>query len=221
VFQAYFTTFLIEPGYEERIRTIEEMLRSEKNFGFFELQEYLFINSFDPVDSAISKDAVHCPDEPTCFIWAAVYHNISIVINDFDLENYRAKGGWTDENNRPLLCEIEGRDFGTSEFVMFGVKGDPILEIIDDVLGHIVEGGIFMHIKNRSFDKMKMQSKLDVPTFDNTYSPMIIIHLQTPFYFLVLGYVLAVVCFVNEIMWHRYVSKGREPTCTSMGHGQT
>jgi hypothetical protein len=221
VFQAYFTTFLIDPGYEEPIRKIEEMSRSEKMFGFVEEQESLFINSFDPVDLAIVKDAVQCPDEATCFIWAAVYHNISTVMNDLYIESYRAMGVWTDENNRPLLCEIEGRDFGTSEFVLFGVKGDPFLEFIDDVLGHIVEGGIFMHIKKRSFDKMKVQSKLDIPTFGNTYSPMSIKHLQTPFYFLVLGYALAVVCFVTEIMWHRYRSKGREPTGTSVCHGQT
>jgi hypothetical protein len=203
------------------MRTIEEMLRSEKKFGYVRRQEILFTNIFDPVDFAITKDAVRCPDETTCFIWAAVYHNISTVINDLDVETYRAKGDWTDENNRPLLCEIEGRVFGTSDFVMLSNKGDPLLEFIDGVLGHIVEGGIFMHLMKKSFDKLKMKSKLNVPTFDNTYSTMSVIHLQTPFYFLVLGYVLAVVCFVTEIMWHRYSSKGREPTGTSMGHGQT
>jgi hypothetical protein len=155
VFQAYFTTFLIEPGYEEPIRTIEEMLRSGKLFGLVRQQERLFINSFDPVDSAIAKDAVRCPDEATCFMWAAVYHNISTVMNDLDIQTYRAKGGWTDGNNRPLLCEIESRDFGTTEFVIFGVEGDPILEIVGDVLGHILEGGIFMHIKERSFENCK------------------------------------------------------------------
>jgi hypothetical protein len=100
VFLAYLTTFLLEPGYEEPIRTVEEMLRSEKKFGFIKRQEFLFINRFDPVDSAIVKGAVCCPDETTCFIWAAVYHNISIVIKDLDVESNRAKGGWTDENNK-------------------------------------------------------------------------------------------------------------------------
>ena len=34
VFQAYLTTFLIEPGYEEPIRTVEQMLTSVWNMGF-------------------------------------------------------------------------------------------------------------------------------------------------------------------------------------------
>jgi hypothetical protein len=37
VFQAYFTTFLIETGYEEPIKTVEQMLASDMKFGFFSI----------------------------------------------------------------------------------------------------------------------------------------------------------------------------------------
>jgi hypothetical protein len=118
-------------------------------------------------------------------------------------------GNWTDENNRPLLCEIEGGGVRTIYFPLSVNKGSTFFEFIDDVLSYITEGGIFMHIKKRSFDKLKIESKLDVPTFDDTYYTISIRHLQTAFYLLMLGYVLAVVCFVTEIMWHRYRQKGR------------
>jgi hypothetical protein len=210
VFQAYFTTFLIEPGYEEPIRTIEEMLQSEKTFGL----DRNFILYF--FDTAIAKDAVRCPDHPTCFTWAAVYHNISTIIHDLDMEIYRAKGDWTDENNRPLLCEIEGGVVGTIGFALVSVKGTPFLKFIDGVLGHIIEGGIFMHIRKRSFDKLNIESNLDVPTSYDTYYALSITHLQTAFYLLMLGYVLAVACFVTEIMLHCYWSKERGRICTSV-----
>jgi hypothetical protein len=209
VFQAYFTTFLIEPGYEEPIRTIEQMLKSEKKFGFGrQNKKYMFLSTSDPVDSAIVKNAVHCPDDPTCFVWAAVYHNISTILNDLNMKIFRVLGDWTDENNRPLLCEIEGGVVKTYDFTIKFKKGAPFFEFIDDILGHIVEGGIFMHITERFFDKLKMESKLDVHIFDDTYYDINISHLQTAFYLLILGYVLAVFCFVTEIMWHRYRSKG-------------
>ena len=216
VFQAYLTTFLIEPGYQEPIRSVQEMLKSENAFGFPRLYELFFPNSSDPVDSAIFKNAVQCPDELTCFIWAAVYHNISAVIKDLDIETYSAMGNWTDENNRPLLCEIEGGGVRTIYFPLSVNKGSIFFEFIDDVLSYIAEGGIFMHIKKRSFDKLKIESKLDVPTFDDTYYAISIRHLQTAFYLLMLGYVLAVVCFVTEIIWHWYRSKGRGRTSTSV-----
>ena len=78
-----------------------------------------------------------------------------------------------------------------------------------------------MHIKERSFDKFKMVSKLDNPTFADTYYVINIRHLQTAFYLLLLGYAVAVACFVAEVLWHLYRSKGRGPTGTSLRHGQT
>jgi hypothetical protein len=44
--------------------------------------DIFFANSSDPVDSAILKDAVQCPDESRCFAWVAVYHNISALIKN-------------------------------------------------------------------------------------------------------------------------------------------
>jgi len=52
VFQAYLTTFLIEPGYEEPIKTAEQMLRSEKKFGFCEGYEYFNPDISENVDSS-------------------------------------------------------------------------------------------------------------------------------------------------------------------------
>jgi hypothetical protein len=65
-----------------------------------------------------------------------------------------------------------------------------------------------MHIKKRGFEKAKLKSKFDFSSFDNTYYAISVTHLQTAFYLLIFGNVLAVACFVTEIMWHRYRSKG-------------
>ena len=82
VFQAYLTTFLIEPGYEQPIRTVEEMLKSEVKFGYpFEFKR-MFKDTSDPVDLAILNNAVECADEILCYIWASVYHNISSILDE-------------------------------------------------------------------------------------------------------------------------------------------
>jgi hypothetical protein len=88
-------------------------------------------------------------------------------------------------------------------------KSSPYFEFINDVISHIVEGGIFMHIKKRGFEKLEIQSEFNFLTSDEKYFVFGVSHLQTAFYLLMLGYVLAVACFVTEIMWHRYRSKGR------------
>jgi hypothetical protein len=73
-----------------------------------------------------------------------------------------------------------------------------------------------MQIKKGVFDKQKTESMFNSPTFADTYSAISISHLQTAFNLLMIGYVLAVACFVTEIMWHLYRSKGRGPTSTSV-----
>jgi hypothetical protein len=85
-------------------------------------------------------------------------------------------------------------------------------KFINNALGHIVEGEIF--VNKSSLDELKVESKLDVPTFDDTYCAVSVIQLQTAFCVLMLGYVLAVVC-----LWLKScgtVTKGRGLTSTSV-----
>jgi hypothetical protein len=81
------------------------------------------------------------------------------------------------------------------------------LELINEIIDQMVESGIVSHIKKRDFSKEKIPCMPDGFAFDDTYTVFGIRHLQRAFYLLMLGYVLAVVCFVTEIMWHRCKSK--------------
>jgi hypothetical protein len=49
-------------------------------------------------------------------------------------------------------------------------KRSPFLKFINDVIGHIIEGGIFMHIKKGGFAKAKIETEFSSPTFDDTHS---------------------------------------------------
>jgi hypothetical protein len=206
VFQTYLTTFLCEPGYEEHIKIIDQMLKSEKKFGLIWRYASVFNDSPDDVDSAILKDALKFQDKVQCFVWATVYHNMSTVLNELEMENNRGRRNWTDENNRPLICELEDGVVRSVDSAISVRKGSPFYAIIDDVLGHIIEGGIFLRIIKRNFEKYKIVSKYHTLTFADTYYAMSISHLRTAFYLLMLGYVVSVVCFVTEIVWHNYSS---------------
>jgi hypothetical protein len=170
VFHAYVTTYRIEPRYEEPIKTLDEMLKSERKCCFTEGCETFYVNSSDSVDIAILKDVARCPDYDTCFKWAAAYHNISTILYGFKTESYSQLGNWTDENNRPLLCELEDGLIRTFDYVFLVNEGHPLLEYINDVIGRIVEGGILRQIKKKYSEKEKIQAKCQSYTFDDTYS---------------------------------------------------
>jgi hypothetical protein len=184
------------------------MLKSERKFGFPNAVQALFPDASDPLDSATVKDAVQCPDLDTCFKWAAEYHNITTVIDNLNVETYRGSGNWTDENNRPLLCELEDGVVRTIDLSILVRKRSPFFEFLNDIIRRIVEGEIFVHIVERGIAEEKLVSKFFSPTFVDNYYAISVRHLQTAFYLLMLGYVLAVVCFVTEAMWHRYGLKG-------------
>jgi hypothetical protein len=97
----------------------------------------------------------------------------------------------------------------------------PFLEFMNDIIGRVVEGGIFTQISNRGLYKAKVKSKFHSPTFDDTYCAISVSHLQTVFYLLLLGCLLAFACVVTEMLWHFYRSKWRGLAGTSLGHGQT
>jgi hypothetical protein len=65
------------------------------------------------------------------------------------VEKFRARGDWTDENGRPLLCELEDGVVRTLQLTVWVRKKSPFFEIIDDVLGHIIEGGFFFCIQKK------------------------------------------------------------------------
>jgi hypothetical protein len=64
------------------------MLKSERIFGYIKGFEIFYANSSGFVDLVTLKNAVRCPDYDTCFKWATLYHNISIILNDFRMEGY-------------------------------------------------------------------------------------------------------------------------------------
>jgi hypothetical protein len=217
VFQAYLTTFLIEPpGYEEPVKSVEQMLTSDMKFGFIDEYVAFFNNVPDSADSTILNKAVRCPDRRTCLNWAAVYQNISIVFDDFNNEICRDMGKLTDENKRPLLCEMEDGGVASLDLVLLVLRGSPLLELINNITDHMVESGILTHIKKMYFHKEIILSMLAA---SDTYTVFGIRHLQTAFYLLMIGCVLAYVCFVTEITWHRYRSKGCGPAGTYVCHG--
>jgi hypothetical protein len=220
VFQAYLTTFLVEPGYVEPIKSVEQMLASDKKFGFYQSFKRFFTDSSESTDSTILNKAVRCTNYDTCLKWTIVYHNFSTILGEFTELLMHANGNWTDENNRPLACKLEYGGVEISGAAFWVSKGSPLLAFVNDVIGRVVEGGIFKQISNHGLYKAKVKSKFPSPTFDDTYYAISVSHLQTVFYLLLLGYILAFACVVTEILWHFCRSKWRGVPGTSLRLGQ-
>jgi hypothetical protein len=131
---------------------------------------------------------------------------MSVLFDNLNVEIIRDMGKLTDKNKRPLLCELEDGGVTNRDLVLL-VRGSHFLELINNIIGHTVESGILTHIKKRDFPKEKILAMMDAFALNDKYTVFSITHLQTAFYLFMLGCVLAFVCFLTEIIWHRYRSK--------------
>jgi hypothetical protein len=118
VFQAYLTTFLIEPGYEEPIKTVGQILTSDMKFGFYDQIGVYFNDVPNSVDSAILKKSLKTHDIGLFFNWAAFYQNMSFDFENLNIEICRDFGNLRDQNNRALLCELEDGGVTSVEIVL-------------------------------------------------------------------------------------------------------
>jgi len=66
-----------------------------------------FTDTSSSIYSAIYKNAVGCSTYETCLNWVIHYQNFSTILSVFTKGLRHAAGLWTDENNRPLACELE------------------------------------------------------------------------------------------------------------------
>jgi hypothetical protein len=205
VFQTFLTSFLIDTGYEEPIRNVAEMLNAGMKFGFPRSYKIFFNDSSDTVGSAILRKMVLCPDEGICMKWASQYRNISTLRSEFSAEYSNSIGTSTDENGRPLLCDLEDGVVVYFEAVLAVLKGNPLLEHINNVIDRIVEGGIFLQWKKLFFNFAKVATKrMSSHTLADTYLAISIIHMQPAFYLVLLGYAISFLSFVIERAWYSH-----------------
>jgi hypothetical protein len=66
VFQAYLTTFLMDPGFEKSTKSIEKFFTSGIKYGI-------------AASVNVLNDRINCCDILSCVLWSAKYRNISVL----------------------------------------------------------------------------------------------------------------------------------------------
>ena len=158
VFQLYFTTFLIETGYEEPIKITNKMLKSHIEDGSFDQYKDFFYR-FSWISSINSSQRI-CYRSPSLLMCR--------------MSNWlRAVGVWTDDNHRFLLCELEDGVAGNTDSFLVINKGSPTRKYINDVIDHVEEAGIYMQFKKRCVPTGKLaKTKISLRPSTDTFISM-------------------------------------------------
>jgi hypothetical protein len=207
VFQAFLTTFLVDPGYKKPIENMDELLASGIFITYLLKYKFLFVN-----DDVIST---HIQSRPMVSAWVhdilkwAVYHkNVSIFMGDLHVEAFFALGYLVGENSEPLLCKLEDGTFYNDGLSMIMFHRDPLLKRVSEIIDRVVEAGLYNHGISRILEEAKVEAQMIalVDPLDGYYS-FKIYHTKPAFYLLLMGWCLSSLCFMVELLYNRFLSK--------------
>jgi hypothetical protein len=127
---------------------------------------------------------------------------LAFLYDSFPLE-YNIALKYKDANGVPKICKIKD-DFKFSLIVMHVPKGFPLMPKYDKVLLGLQQGGIV----NWWWEQLKYTASLErAKIFGSPSGEFIVLtlkHLQSAFYFLLIGYALSVILLLVELSYHHH-----------------
>jgi hypothetical protein len=203
VFQAFFTTFLVNPGSERKIDTEDELLDSGIRYGYTDY--------YGPIinDRTIRIGRSNCVNHNTCLENVIKYGNFVTVSDRFHVDYYRTNLSWHD-SHLPV-CTME-EDILKASIVMYLTKGHPLLELINKLTRGMMEAGMMVKWKNEFMYMKRIQSisyyGKDFATgsddLDNKNVAFTKFHMQSALFVLLIGYMISVSTLAVELIYYKF-----------------
>jgi hypothetical protein len=198
VYQAFLTTYLVDPRFEKLISTEEQLIQSGLELGInphFESSEDTFSNRH--------PNKIPCPDTAKCLRRLAEKGDLA-VLYPYLFGEYMGTFKLSDSNGNPAYCRLN-EHVATLNMVMLMQKGDPLLYYFNKVILSVLEAGLFGHWRSDLKHNATLSSKktfLTTPTME--FKTLTKYHLQSCFYAHCLGHVLSLGIFVCEVITQFY-----------------
>ena len=218
IFQTFLTSFLIEPGYQHQMNSIEEIMNSKIKYGYNEWLDVAVRDSDDVLTKIILQDRMACNEgnKPPCLDWVAYHDNFSVLCSK-TLLDYLLAREYVDRNGKPLICQAGGVFFPLN-YVTYMEKWNPLLNLFNDMITRILESGIHRHWFETSLHMQHVYSGVtERKTTTGEYSDISLEHAQGIFAVLVPGLLLSVVIFFMELSYHKIfrITKGKPSNSTA------
>ncbi|PSN36243.1 Ionotropic receptor 203 [Blattella germanica] len=200
VYQTFLTSFLVDPGLQKQISSETELFASGIPYQVFPAtasHDKIFLSSKYP-------KILFCTEITVCFDSVA-YHDKAFVYSQVATE-YLISVKYMNADGDRIICDFD--EIISSQVVTFPVmKGFPKLREFNMIIQYILEAGLV----GKWFNNIKYLSALALAkTFNlppGEYIKLSMNHLQSAFYFLIIGYILSILAFIAEIFSMKRVQK--------------
>jgi hypothetical protein len=186
VFQAFFTSFLVETGYERGIQTLEELLQSDLFYGYNTALEFLFSQVAFGHTRLYSRPRAECLETRKCVEQVIFHRNMTTLFSKICI-NYIASTNGVDEKAR-LICFLDD-GMASGNAAAYLPKGSLFLNRINPLLLRYSEAGL----QNRYWSLLtwgeRLKSKANF-AINQDFVPFSVSHLTPAFIILLSGYIL-------------------------------
>jgi hypothetical protein len=213
LFQTYFTSFLVDPGVQERIRTLDELFRSDLVYRYqMENDEYLKV-SFPNYYSKIHLQRQECESTQHCIYDLLREQTFTLIGHSFSVDYLISI------INKPELCTLDDNIFKIS-FAMHFAKGSHLVDTFNGIIHGMLQAGLTGKFWNDMITNYKFQCAFNHPDiFPNfadfnqnvgDYFVFSLYHLQLAFYAIGVGSFVGFVVLAGEILHYKlFVKKSR------------
>jgi hypothetical protein len=197
VFQAFFTSYLVESGYEEGYKDLDDLVNSNLFYGYNSVLEFAFMQ-FDFVDTRLySRPRIECPDLLKCAERVIFDRDMSIIFSRTSV-NYIAITNGVQEKSK-MICFLDSPSL-SGYAAAYLPKGNLFLDSINAVLRRYMEAGLqnryWSHLTWGAILKSK---KKWVSTNSEDFVPFSVSHLIPAFKVILFGHALSFILFLVEL----------------------
>ena len=197
VYQAHLTVFLIDPGLQHQLSSEDEILTSAIKYSTVKSMIFLY-----PDLKGTRYRRLNTSAEDDLAQARVAEGTLAFLYHSFPVE-YNIALKYKDANGVPSICKIKD-DFNFNLVTMHVPKGFPLKPNYDKVLLALLQGGIV----NWWLEQLKYTASLEgARKFGSPRGEFIVLtlkHLQSAFYFLLVGYAMSVLLFFIELSYHHH-----------------
>jgi hypothetical protein len=203
VFQAFFISYLVEPGYGKKFGTFQELLDSSVLYGFNAALEtgMLTTEYEDHLRFPVLRRA-DCTDLKTCIMRMMSDGNVATISAPMYAQYVANEFGYQSEIKFP--CSLDENLIHGSVVALF-TKGNPLLSQLNTLIRRCLEGGLV----ERYWAQLNHEALLNSKTkSDQEGSSMYFVftlsHMGPAFSVLGFGYVCSIIAFLAECLHRRF-----------------
>jgi len=197
VFQAFFVSYLVEPEYDNKIETLDELLNSDIIYGYNPGMDIILHSEFSEFNER-KKLRADCGDSKKCVERMITKCDIASIIVPIYASYLASVMGIVDVNK--IICSFDESIMSTDIIILFK-KGNPLLDRVNVLIRRCLEAGLleihWSELQHRA--RLKSGGKLREDSSE-MFVPFSVSHLMPAFVVLVLGNILSSVVFIVELI---------------------